>query len=96
MTSIATAPTAPTSDCHTIAAGAENWKNCCANGMVNAPTAMMMQTPTSAAFHGRNGRASTMRIQNAATSNEIVAAVEGSQQVCACCWGTVPKDAPAH
>ena len=97
MTSITTAPTAPTaSDCHTIAAGAENWKNCCAKGIVNAPTAMAMQTATNAVFHGRNGRASTMRIQNADTSSEIVAAVEGSQQICACCCGTVPNDAPAH
>src|SRR5664279_3692813 len=37
--------------------------------------------PTSAALQGRNGRVSTTRIQNAVNSNEIVAAVDGCQQM---------------
>ena len=63
---------------------------------MNAPTAMAMQTATSAVFHGRNGRDSTIRIQNAVTSSEIVAAVDGSQQIAPLLRHRRPTIAPAH
>src|SRR5664279_5035271 len=50
-------------------------------GRMKASAASATTDPTSAAFHGRNGRESTTRIQNAVKSSEIVAAVDGCQQI---------------
>src|SRR5664279_3480917 len=82
MISIPSAPTAPTtSDSHRVAGVSEKLKNDWPIGRMKASAASATIDPTSAAFQGRNGRDSTTRIQNAVNSNEIVAAVDGCQQM---------------
>src|SRR5664279_4202238 len=82
MISMPSAPTAPTSnDSHRVAGVSEKLKNDWPIGRMKASAASATIDPTSAAFQGRNGRVSTTRIQNAVNSNEIVAAVDGCQQM---------------
>ena len=82
MISMAAAPTAPTGkDCHTIAGVSEKLKKVCPNGVVNARAAIATMDASSSIFHGRNGRDSTTRIQNAVTSSAMVAAEDGCQQM---------------
>src|SRR6476469_2228271 len=48
---------------------------------MKASAAIATIDPTSSAFHILNGRESTTRIQNAVNRSEIVAAVDGCQQM---------------
>src|SRR5450755_4115214 len=82
MISIPTAPTAPTTnDSHRIVGVNEKLKNDRPKGVMKASAASATIDPTSSAFHGRNGRDSTTRIQNEVNSSEMVAAVDGCQQM---------------
>src|SRR6476661_8795335 len=82
MISIANAPTAPTSSASPRIVGvSEKLKKLWPSGVMKASAAIATMDPTSAAFHSRNGRESTTRIQNAVTSNATVAADDGCQQM---------------
>src|SRR6476469_9763623 len=48
---------------------------------MKANAAIATMDPTSTPFHNRNGRDSTTRIQKAVTSNAMVAADDGCQQI---------------